>query len=912
MSKAILKTLFQKLSSSGKNVKKWVTPVSDDILEGIRNGTKKSPLTPEKTADIARKVEALDDSVFDSSFGNVKDTIMKEIRARKFSIEKMLKEPDEKSLANVRKVMNNMGISDADFDKAFAIDGHRGLVGLYSKKISNDILREGLKTQTEMAKGLIDENTLQSILANDEMPAIMKMNKLHTHRIAVMDNIQKEIGFEGGPNIISRGITSLPTKISRAAYEYYDKGYNWVGDQMKALHSLLRGKRYLDDVLANYNGTMKNAWSNLKKTGKHDAVREYIEVLDPMKMTKMGGGASKKMIEIDPEALKAVSEKFKVNLGYDDLRVANRTINMYRSLAKANMEVNNGKYDFMSLISSADDIPDDIIQFKTNFGYRDAGVNYFHAVPTKEYYSNVIVKNEELQKVLPSILDDEYKRASLFTKMRREGVSGLRLDHTNRLSPDEEISHYLASFSKINVKGTGDRLISQAYMAFAMPQGRNPMNRKDIQHLGVVKDYWDMKMNPAKYYGERSLTESIAENAKKGFGATVVNSAEILADNYAKWALPMMLNPITGWRATAWNLAQLPIVAGSYKGYVNTILKTAKATSGFARDVLANEGNMQKTFESMASRKKGLDKELFEQFLKRNPMSYSINASQDMLADKGTATRSITDMISYTFRGSDKITRFAGFGAAVNHATPAYEQFIVDIRKGMPKDKALGALAKRVHIREFDKIDAAEILDTINLKDPSKTMKEFLYKYAESSTFVELFDYTAVGAPGVKDFLGSISPVFPKAIAFRTWPLLYNQLISNSIESYKHGDKKPLIQLVVAGITMYTALDIAQSKTEEDSQLRKFFETGVSRAPLTSYISMANMANEPVFGVMTPVASAPLWLLTEALTEWGELWRESGEDPSYLEYTRRLAKRNTTASIFYKLTNDTLKLWEDE
>ena len=75
MNKAILKTLFQKLSSSGKNVKQWLAPVSDDILEGITKGTKKSPLTPEKTAEIAKAVETLDDSVFDSSFGNVKELL---------------------------------------------------------------------------------------------------------------------------------------------------------------------------------------------------------------------------------------------------------------------------------------------------------------------------------------------------------------------------------------------------------------------------------------------------------------------------------------------------------------------------------------------------------------------------------------------------------------------------------------------------------------------------------------------------------------------------------------------------------------------------------------------------------------------------------------------------------------------
>lgn len=896
--------------NKGASIKKAVLPEEKNLLKGIAGDTGKSVLeTAGKVPEFRQKFEAMEPIMSDEMIDKW-HTAFRKNDSRIIKFREKLKSQDPNTLDIARKLADNAGIDNDVFDAVFKESGVEGMTKFYTTRLKENTLRSLYDKEIEMSRGLVDSDTMGKILNNTNDSITVKVEKMMGARRLAMDmvteigglKVNKSIWGDMGASLDRLG-SDILGKISEATYGYYDNGYNFVGDTLKKFYHLNKSRRYFDDANSGVTLGLAKKWKSWD-VKKRYAARAYIENYNVMNEEVINSGGFSRLMEIDAKTVADVKAKYGVELNYDDMVTINKTINHYRSVQKTRIEFEQGDYSLKNFYGAYEDIPYDKIVYKERFGAYDGGANYFHAVPTKEYFQKIMMKNEEVAGYIKSIADNEYKRAGFFMEMRKKGVSGLRLFDENRLDPADEILHYGGSYSRYMVKKTGNNLLDQAEMTFHLPMEGKGLNREDLQPLKYVRDQWDLQMNSRIRKKKGTADEQMQERE--------MWTVENLANTYGELALPLMLNPVTGHKNIAFNLVQLPIVAGGYKGYMNTISETVKSTSLFAKEVLLNKFNLEETFKSMASKQKTLEKDLFEVYMKRNPMLFSMGASQDMLAEKGSALRKVTDTITWAFQASDKISRFAGFASAVKHGKKNYEIFVNDLRTGMKPAEALGNLAKRTHLREFNKAEIDDILDTINMADPEKSMNNFLYKYAESSTYAELFDYTRVGNAMVKDWATSKSPLLSKFIAFRTWPLYYNTLVKGAIDSYKHGDKKPLLTMIASGGAMYAAMDAVQGKSEEDSYMHEIAETGTSRAPFTSYLGLLSMPIEPVSGPMAPVMAVPLHVIMETFAKYSEIANESGDMSDSMEYIRSTSKRVTRSSIFYRMADTALKQLEEE
>lgn len=901
--KAVAKAITEAILKNATSIKKSATSVKDAIapsakeyLEGVTPDTATKISKAGKTQEFINKWKEIEvnlDGVPADTWAGTYEKSAQSIA--KFS--EKVRSGDASAIAIAKKMAQNVGIDGDIFEKTITAQGAEQATLQYKTHLKMLSVESRLKQNIDMASGLVDEPVINKILLGTESLAVKadkvkKATQLAQDMVIEMGGFNDKRGGFGG--LVKWGITDLNSKISEAAYKAYDNGYSYVGGTLERLYKLNKARRTFDDASEAIHVGSAKKWQAIDAANpkKADALREYVENYDRSNAEQIANGGMR-AIEADQKTMQSIAAKYQIEFTPEDIAIANKTINMNRASLKTKLDFQEGDYRMKDFYTSWEEIPENIITHKNQLGFGDYGPNFFHAVPTKEYFQEILKKDSKIAGYIKGFGEDQYKYASFFQEMRKEGVSGLRLNNANRLRPHEEIMHYGRTYSKYMVKRTGDNLLDQAYLAMHLPFEKQGNTRVDVAWVNDVKSQWNKQMSPARR--KRTMPDGTVIEEGGIFG---------MMDSFGEIAIPLMLNPVTGSKAIALNLVQLPIVAGSFKGYANTIKETLSATSGFVSNVLLNEGNLKKTFNSMVSKKKGLDKELFERYIRDNPMLFSMGEDHAMLAEKGTKTRAFTDFITYFFQASDKISRFAGFGAAVNHGEANYRIFMKDIASGMEKSKAVGKLAQNLHLREFNKVDIKELIETLNTSNPSKSMKEFIYKYAESSTYAELFDYSRVGNAGLKDALAAGHPLLTKFMAFRTWPLYFNTLVKGSIESYKYGDKAPLLTMAGVGAASYTALEYVQGQLEQDSYAQKLAQTASSRAPFVSYLSLASLPTEPSTGVMTPIAALPMYATAMFMNKASEVMNDGGDPSNWIDYYKRTATKHVKSALYYRMMED--------
>lgn len=895
ITEAILKNATS-IKKSATSVKNAVAPAAKEYLEGVIPDTATKISKAGKSEEFLTKFK---DMLANTGGGDIDPWAGTHEKSKpllaKFS--EKVKSGDTRAIAEAKRMATNVGIDGDIFEKTITAGGAEQAMLQYRTHLKMLSVESTLKKNIDMAEGLVDKPVLDGVLLGTDSLAskadkVKKATQLAQDMVIEMGGFNDKRGGFGG--LAMRGITDIQSKISEAAYKAYDNGYTYVGGMMERLYKLNKARRTFDDASEAVHAGIAKKWLAIDNISlaKGDALREYIEYYNRSNAEKIANGGMRS-IEADEKMMQSIAEKYKVQLNSEDIAVANKTINMYRADFITKLEFSEGDYRMKNFYMSSEEIPENIITHKTQLGFGDYGPNFMHAVPTKEYFQEILKKDSKIAGYIKGFGEDQYKYASFFQEMRKEGISGLRLNNANRLRPHEEIMHYGRTYSKYMVKRTGDNLLDQAYMAMHLPFEKQGNTRVDVAWINDVKSQWTKQMSPAR-------------RRKTMPDGTVVEEGGIfgMMDSFAEVAIPSMLNLYTGSKAIALNLLQLPIVAGSYKGYYNTMKETLSATSSFATNVLLNHGNLKKTFESMASKRRGPDKVAFERFMREEPMLFSMGEDHAMLAEKGTKTRAFTDFITYFFQASDKISRFAGFGSAFHHGEAQYKIFMQDIANGMKKSEAVGKLAKNLHLREFHKPDIKELIETLNTSNPIKSMDEFLYQYSRASTYAELFDYSRVGNAGLKDALAAGHPLLTKFMAFRTWPLYFNTLVKGSIESYKYGDKAPLLTMAGVGAASYTALEYVQGQLEQDSYGQKLAQTASSRAPFVSYLSLASLPTEPSTGVMTPIAALPMYATVMFMNKASEVMNDGGDPSNWVDYYKRTATKHVKSALYYRMMED--------
>jgi len=300
----------------------------------------------------------------------------------------------------------------------------------------------------------------------------------------------------------------------------------------------------------------------------------------------------------------------------------------------------------------------------------------------------------------------------------------------------------------------------------------------------------------------------------------------------------------------------------------------------------------------------GVEKNLFERYMSEHP-EFSRLQMSDLLPESNTLVAKIGHILTLPFQASDKISRFVSFGSSAEFASVQYQKFVKNLKK-MKRNEAVAELAKDIHLKQFKGIERQQILDAINFSDLTKN-KEFLYQFSKSSVKSQIFDYSRYGSQYLKDKAMSVNPIFAQALTFTSWPMYYSRLLKGALDSYKAGDRRPLLNLIAMGSAMYVGTSMAIAESDSPA-VKEWASYAKGKTPGLAPLGLVQRGISSPAGIYSPIAGAGLWGISKGLNFVSELSGENHRDS--IDFMENLGQKTAKSYVGYRKYQSLRELYD--
>lgn len=791
---------------------------------------------------------------------------------------------------------------------------------MFRERIRSKAIEKSLDDMYQNGSDLFVDKTAMNRIMKD---TTLGMEDKHDELVKLINFSQqqliKESGVKAFPNVLAKWSTlgnGLETNVGKGIRNYNEMGMNWTARILNKFNDFAREttpfKYRIDSTL----GYAKRVLEEMPEN-KQRAMEFYIRNRNLATRRPYATVPGQKGVMANPELIPEIKAKYDVDMGYDDFVFANKLSSSWKDAKILENKMNDGLYDsWMDLPKHFDDYDGSDIK---NIGKAVKGAqdeNYFTTVPTKEYRDHLMGKDAEFAELNDVLRRNDYSSELKYYERMANKDSILRNDESKRALPSEALNAYLNSFVDANVRRRGEHLLNQAKASAFMPFGDiNKRNmREEWKYLDLISKQFKNNMNPASYKDQGAL------------GAAF--------HTYAQYAIPLALaSP----RMAFMNSLQAIFTGGQQVGYANAMKHTAEFQTKFFKEVISK--GHKRYYDKIVAGDfdkpllKGIDGTFGENFYRyqtSRPGMFimdedqiaSIIGKSNPKSKRAKLAKEIKQFLAFPFEGSDKISRGGMFYAATEHGAKALDNLAMNLKKGMKDDEAVALLAKELHLGSFENYsDMQYILKALKLDDIKGSGKEFLYRYADRSTKLSIFDYSAMGQSYIKGAAKAMNPTLGLMLTFQSWPMYFHELAQGAVNSWQHGDPKPIAKLAVAGLVTYAGASYAMGEDSKPTkQAKKWIEkkTGgfgkvaiselesypgyiKNRAPFSSYLAFGEKMTASPSGILTPTIGLGMWAIYSGLTELSDLFsRGDTSDKDPLNFAAEVAKKHAESEVTYR------------
>ena len=705
----------------------------------------------------------------------------------------------------------------------------------------NQFLNDHNATENLIGKKVLDG------LDDLDYKQLRQINQKLFGNLAVEHNrFTKEVTKDLKFNDLLDFIRPLNKKIA-VAYQYAKaNGYVDLAEGFKSFYGKIKSDQAYSSRVLNNGKKIVNRWNRLDDNSQR-ALEEYIVTMNTGKLKgkSLGEktGAVDILTQIDEDALSAVNQKYKTNLGQKEVELAYQTQNFLAAIRKEDHERRFLKTDKQFIPF---DIDDDIVKYSDyrkdldvkiqGSEYGDLGYNF---IPRKANEKGKAVLEANRKKNMygyePEGMQESFRQS--FEKIRKE--HSLLSDPEYRKLPSEALNDYFSEVMYTNVKKTGD------------------MELKRLRELGEnIGVFVDVIKGPKGSDGERALMKDMQSGKFMNKFSLVMDSIENTWNNawqpikepkseLIKLALKAtdvstaaaLMSP----RLLVTNLFAQPLSNTLIWRDMASFMKGAGKTGQFAKNVF-KERNFRRAYEKLKTDLDEVGAYTVNEFMKGNLGDVTVPD----LMEAGKLT-DLFNLITVPFKFTDLCTRTQSLMTALEFGRPIYNKIMKD-----SKTNKFGRLVKELHLNEFDGIQIDMLMDVVHSE------KKFMAKFAEFAVNKEIYDYGFLNRP---EFINKmrVHPFLARATRFMTWNFYYADLLGGMMRAAKAGDKGPLKRtattaaLWLAGASTLAGLDIPV--------LSDFASYSVGKTPLIG--PMTGIATTPfkeIGGINNPVWSALMWL----------------------------------------------------
>ncbi len=736
--------------------------------------------------------------------------------------------------------------------------------------------------------------------------------------IKVKKSLQDIIEEQGGYRRPGKGLFAIaddylsdtPGKIDRAYRTFSQSGELGVAKNMSHLFKLHKATSKLNGYGQSIGSRITRVLNELDDEGLK--VRQYVEQKNP------------KRFQYDAQNRLVYDRDLaeEIGMSVDEVRLANKVNNFYRSAAKTHVDIETrGDLSLSNMYKTWDEIPDDKIVNLDPVGKGDYGHNYWHAKPNEEYFEKHLKSD---QAYIEATKKDDY---NINTRIfyGRKGESGLRSDYANRVTPAEEIETYSNEFFRQQPYRIGKHLLNQTKMTLAIPKkevvGKYSDKLKDLKR---IEQDWDNMFRKGRDFEEMTKPEQL-------YGEFVKGSISLALSNPLLWMF---------------NAHQSLMTSSATKGFGRVLKETIKTDTKFAKEVLKYgsgltrgktrsqimEGLWKDTVPGVANRKELLKAQMAKQFRDRNPQIFALPTEELMkhtsVATKrngitGKAKELFDRAVQYSlvpFKTSDLLARHVTMKASVGKADDVLESVYKKVKAGKIDNlQARSEIERKLHFREFSSVDS-EGMTKIPLNNIKKTksykdwytqpeVQDMIYDYGELSVKAELFNYDKFGRQTVMNALSAKSPLLAQTFTFKSWPLYYTKLLKSQVDEavtgYKNKDfrlMEPLFKSSVVGLSAYALGSYAA--TSDSDFVNHFGRYMQGRVPAMSPFSFASSVTTQPLGMLDPAVGVGLYVSSTGMKQIDKavegMTGEEIEGMSTIDFIQRVGLKKTlkTPAVF--------------
>lgn len=822
--KKVIKEVSEGFKKTSEGVGRVITgKVGKDLLEEQADisarleGKLQQPFDEESFARVEQRFTAIEKTpvLSEEVFSGVRKNVNQIVGDFDANIKNSI---NESNINKLTEIVQSAGIDKVELQKAFDTNDFSGLRNNIKSKARENEFEKLSFLEMNVVKDWAPEEKINKIIGST-MDAEQKLANLTRLKIAGYQ-VNKEMASLEPKSLFSKTYDLFTNVTSKTGVVYRQARklkLNALAESSNKFYDFLDSANKIE---AKSNRVLTQLERALIEAGDDQSqlVNRYIENFAPERLAEDANGLFKDSV-------------IQQQLGITDdmIRLANKKVNVYGQVMETKVQMDNNNFTASKISRDFEEV-NELMPRTERMGAGDLGPNYTHAVPTKEYFMENIAKHDEFAALSKEHADNAYEMASFHAKARLGEISNLRLNPENRLKPHEEVAHYKRQFAPYMIKVNGNRLMNQIKAVGAFELGvrgtkkiAGPLN--DL--LAPMVKQWELKVNPKKLE-DLSPTEKFL----KGYVDTSVSFA--------------LANPLM-WM---FNSGQLITTGSNFKGLWNTISNTGIAQTKFVKEVVRNKGNVKKAMNAMFT--DGIHPErkaFFERFYDESPEIQTI--LEPFAFDDTSKYKKWLDVINMLFAASDKISRYASFSSALDFGEKAIERFAKDVQT-LGKAEAIKKVYKDAHLYEFDPIVRERLIEQLL----DKNGKEFLYEFARQSVKAEIFDYSKIGSPFVKDWARNAHPIIAQTFTFTSWPMFYSQLMKGSMQALANGDRKPMTMLGLMGLGWYSA---AQFAADSDiNAVRMAGKYAIGRTPgLMPMVQLNEFFYKEPLGILAPIGKLP-------------------------------------------------------
>jgi len=708
----------------------------------------------------------------------------------------------------------------------------------------------------------------------DSLDALKKYNKeLYGDLVAA-----KSIAFSKIEQRSSKGwaLSKIATIDDEAGWLYELAAKNNTPNFKESLKDFSVYKHIAESAdikLNNLNKRVTDSWRKLDDEAAN-GVRVYIESLPHRASPEMFRPIKQKLgkqdvfettVMFNDDAMQMVRQQIGRDLTPNEIRFANRAVNIKRKQLETLGKISRREYSTISIADDIDRVTDDQIVLMNDLSndfIKDYGIGYHPARATDEFKEILRKSGDDEVHKLVSFLDPIEQRAS-FQKARK--LNSKLNKPENRLKPYEENDLYGREMSTFLLRKQGNmRLTNMGNQLSELDvignhaldsAGKKLTSNKALNDMRAMlknmSDHWNIALDAGTQ--PRNIVMKAVANVTDLNTTFALSSPRLVFSNH--------LQPIH-------NSAQFHGVIETLKAYVSTSKLLPYLWSG---------KNVKHAMERVSTN-------TFSDLEKGVMNHYFMNEKPNLLMDdmfvQTGIMRKIQNIIALPFQTSDVHARTVTLVAATRQCEKSYMKYADDLAvRSTRTPKAMDKLIQELHLDEFNGLEVTKLLDAVGNKE------RFIREYATLSVNKELFNYSKLNRPRFIDDAKK-NPLAARAMRFLTWNMYYKNVVAGTFRAWENGDKTPAKKMAAISLTWMATM--ASLDGFDIPFVSDFASYGLGRATLISPVAgMYDTAtNRNVSGVVAPSLSMLAYLPTAVMAKGLELmgsednmfsWMEEGQ-----------------------------------